>query len=73
MYREQGNGSVETSLNLFNGLILISTTKKALFLKADSGFGKTHLFNYVVSHLEKKMSGCAGSESGFPGVLLLWR
>lgn len=28
--------------------------KKVLFLTADSGFGKTHLFSHVVSHLEKK-------------------
>jgi hypothetical protein len=39
--------------------------RKALFLKADSGFGKTHLFNYVVSHLEKKCRAARGPNQAF--------
>ena len=39
--------------------------KKVLFLKADSGFGKTHLFNHVVSHLEKKCRAARGPNQAF--------
>lgn len=39
--------------------------KNVLFLKADSGFGKTHLFNYVVSHLEKKCRTPRGPNQTF--------
>ncbi|CAN9082306.1 unnamed protein product [Alternaria sp. RS040] len=39
--------------------------KKVLFLKADSGFGKTHLFNYVVSYLEKKCRTPRGPNQTF--------
>jgi hypothetical protein len=39
--------------------------RKVLFLKADSGFGKTHLFNYVVSHLEKKCRVARGPNQAF--------
>jgi hypothetical protein len=41
--------------------------KKVLFLKADSGFGKTHLFNYVVSHLDKKCRAARGPNQAFLG------
>jgi hypothetical protein len=34
--------------------------RKVLFLKAESGFGKTHLFNHVVSHLEKRCLAARG-------------
>ncbi|KAI4948494.1 hypothetical protein J4E91_005918 [Alternaria rosae] len=39
--------------------------KRVLFLKADSGFGKTHLFNHVVSHLEKKCRSARGPNQAF--------
>ena len=39
--------------------------KDVLFLKADSGFGKTHLFNYVVSYLEKKCQVSRGLSPAF--------
>jgi hypothetical protein len=39
--------------------------RRVLFLKADSGFGKTHLFNYVVSHLEKKCRAARGPKQAF--------
>ncbi|KAG9192790.1 hypothetical protein G6011_11524 [Alternaria panax] len=39
--------------------------KKVLFLKADSGFGKTHIFNSVVSHLEKKCRAPRGPNQTF--------
>jgi hypothetical protein len=39
--------------------------RKLLLLKADSGFGKTHLFNYVVSHLEKKCQATRGPNQAF--------
>jgi len=40
--------------------------KNVLVLKADSGFGKTHLFNYVVSYLEQK---CQVSRKPNPAFL----
>ncbi|KAI4649313.1 hypothetical protein J4E93_003629 [Alternaria ventricosa] len=39
--------------------------KTVLFLKADSGFGKTHLFNHVVSHLEKNRRAARGPDQAF--------
>ncbi|KAI4914274.1 uncharacterized protein J4E92_009688 [Alternaria infectoria] len=39
--------------------------RKVLFLRADSGFGKTHLFNHVVSHLEKKFRATRGITTAF--------
>jgi hypothetical protein len=39
--------------------------RKSLFLKADSGFGKTHLFNYVISHLEKKCRAAGAPNQAF--------
>jgi hypothetical protein len=39
--------------------------RKVLFLKAESGFGKTHLFNYVVSHLEQKCRSARGPNQAF--------
>jgi hypothetical protein len=39
--------------------------RKVLFLKGDSGFGKTHLFNYVVSHLEQKSRSARGPNQAF--------
>ncbi|KAI4706158.1 hypothetical protein J4E89_009212 [Alternaria sp. Ai002NY15] len=39
--------------------------RKVLFLRADSGFGKTHLFNHVVSHLEKKCRTARGPNTAF--------
>ncbi|KAI4621972.1 hypothetical protein J4E80_004347 [Alternaria sp. BMP 0032] len=39
--------------------------KNLLFLKADSGFGKTHLFNYVISYLEKKCQVSRGPNPAF--------
>jgi len=39
--------------------------RKVLFLKAESGFGKTHLFNHVVSHLEKKCRATRGPTTAY--------
>jgi hypothetical protein len=39
--------------------------RKVIFLKADSGFGKTHLFNYVVSYLETKCRAARGPNQAF--------
>ncbi|RMZ72447.1 Tetratricopeptide-like helical [Pyrenophora seminiperda CCB06] len=36
-----------------------------LFLKAESGFGKTHLFNYVVSYLETKCRAARGPNQAY--------
>ncbi|KAL1604075.1 hypothetical protein SLS60_005667 [Paraconiothyrium brasiliense] len=38
---------------------------KVLFLKADSGFGKTHLINHVITHLEKKCRAARGPNQTF--------
>ncbi|KAL1799853.1 hypothetical protein ACET3X_000195 [Alternaria dauci] len=39
--------------------------KNVLFLKADSGYGKTHLFNHVVSYLDKKCRVPRGPNQAF--------
>jgi len=39
--------------------------RKVLFLRADSGFGKTHLFNHAISHLEKRCRATRGPNTAF--------
>lgn len=44
---------------------LNGSSTKVLVLKADSGYGKTHVFNHVVTHLQEKYKAGAGPNQAY--------